>query len=58
MTQPSLDEKQLAELSEIVEIARTAEQKTRELYEMATAFAQKSQDRSETTFATPEKQPD
>lgn len=58
MTKPSLDEKQLAELGEIVEIARIAEQNARELYEMATAFAQKCQHCSETTYATPEKQAD
>lgn len=43
MNEPSLNEKQLAELNEILEIARITEEKARELYEMATLMALKCQ---------------
>lgn len=43
MNEPSLNEKQLTELNEILEIARITEQKARELYEMATLMALKCQ---------------
>ena len=45
MTQPSLNEKQLAELASILGLARITEQKARKMSEMATAIAQKSQKR-------------
>lgn len=45
MTQQPLSEEQLAKLVEIVEAAKIAEQKTREMSELATAIAQKSQKR-------------
>lgn len=45
MTQPFLNEKQLAELAEILELARITEQKARKMSEMATAIAHKSQKR-------------
>lgn len=41
MKEPSLSEKQLAELAEIVEIARIAEQKAKKLDDTATEKAQK-----------------
>lgn len=41
MTQPSLNEKQLAELTEILALARIAEQKTKELCEFAEALEEK-----------------
>jgi endonuclease III len=45
MTQSSLTEEQQAKLAEIVEAARLAEQKAREMSELATAIAQKYQRR-------------
>lgn len=56
MTQPSLNEKQLAELAEIVEIARIAKEKARKLYETATEIAEKWQLRVETRQAATHKQ--
>lgn len=41
MTQPSLNEKQLAELTEILALARIAEQKTKDLCEFAEALEEK-----------------
>ena len=41
MTQPSLNEKQLAELTEILALARIAEQKTKDLCEFAEALDEK-----------------
>lgn len=45
MTQPSLSEEQLAELTEILELAKIAEQKAREMSELATEIAQKTHKR-------------
>jgi endonuclease III len=45
MTQSSLTEEQQAKLAEIVEAARLAEQKAREMSELATAITQKYQRR-------------
>jgi hypothetical protein len=45
MTKPSLTEEQQAKLVEIVEAAKIAEQKTKEMSELATAIAQKYQQR-------------
>ncbi len=41
MTQPELTEKQLAELTEILELAKAAEQKAREMSEFAEALEEK-----------------
>jgi hypothetical protein len=41
MTQPELNEQQLAELAEILEIAKITEQKARELNELAIDFEAK-----------------
>lgn len=43
MKQPSLNEKQIAELEEILEMARIMEEKAREMCEMSTAIAWKYQ---------------
>lgn len=45
MTQPELNEKQLAELAEMLELAKVTEQKAKELCEMGEAFAQKYEKR-------------
>jgi hypothetical protein len=41
MTQPELNEQQLAELAEMLEIAKITEQKARELNELAIGFEAK-----------------
>ena len=45
MTQPSLTEEQQAELEEILEIAKVAEQKAKEMSDLATAISLKYQKR-------------
>ena len=45
MKQPELNEKQIAELEEILEIAKITEQKAREMCELSTAIAWKYQKR-------------
>ncbi|MFB2897388.1 hypothetical protein ACE1CI_31100 [Aerosakkonemataceae cyanobacterium BLCC-F50] len=45
MTQSELNEKQLAELGEMLELAKVTEQKAKELCEMGEAFAQKYEKR-------------
>lgn len=47
MTQASLNEKQLAELAEMLELAKITEQKAKELCELATEIDQKWQRRLE-----------
>lgn len=56
MKQPSLSEKQLAELAEIVEIARIAEQKAKKLDDTATEKAQKWERKHEIRQAALHKQ--
>lgn len=52
MTQPPLNEQQLAELSEMLELAKTTEQKARELNEMTIAFEEKWQRRLDSRQGT------
>ncbi|MGB3208600.1 MAG: hypothetical protein WBB28_26735 [Crinalium sp.] len=47
MTQPELTQQQLAELAEMLELAKATEQKARELNEMAIAFESKWKNRLE-----------
>lgn len=51
MTQPELNEKQLAELGEMLELAKVNEQKARELNELAIAFEAKWKSRWEDRLA-------
>lgn len=51
MTQPELNEKQLAELREMLELAKVTEQKARELNELAIAFEAKWKSRWEDKLA-------
>ena len=52
MTQPKLTEKQLAELAEMLEIAKITEQKARELNQEAIAFELKWKSRLADTQGT------
>ncbi|GAB4277718.1 MAG: hypothetical protein Fur0025_03760 [Oscillatoriaceae cyanobacterium] len=52
MTQPPLNEQQLAELAEMLELAKTTEQKARELNEMTIAFEEKWQRRLDSRQGT------
>ncbi len=47
MKQPSMTEKQIAELADMLELAQTTEQQAKELCEIAEAFAQKWERRLE-----------
>ncbi|MGA9380991.1 MAG: hypothetical protein WBV73_19675 [Phormidium sp.] len=51
MTQPELNEKQLAELGEMLELAKVTEQKAREINELAIAFEAKWKSRWEDRLA-------
>lgn len=51
MTQPELNEKQLAELEEMLELAKVTEQKGREINELAIAFEAKWKSRWEDRLA-------
>lgn len=55
MTQPELNEKQLAELAKMFELAKITEQKARELNELAIAFEAKWKSRWEDRLAAKQK---
>jgi hypothetical protein len=52
MQQPELNQKQIEELAEMLELAKTTERQARELNEMAIAFEEKWKHRLESRAST------